>query len=250
MCGKTRFVTTLRKVYTGPCYIFNFDTEENLTPIVLSPGMGEVEYDQFDHEAGYDQLIKKIVELKKAASESYRTDGKPFPWDLIVLENGNNLHKITMDTILRLAGRVDSDGARIQDWGLAADRVKKRLKEIIDLPCPVYVTFHQQIEKEEIYGRAVGRILIPGKFLPDEIPPMFNMFLHFIADSKAGKTEYKVQCGSDPLWPAGDKTGSLDTFEEPDFSIMAAKIGKKLALARAAAKLETKPLPTIEGVTT
>lgn len=233
MCGKTRFVTTLRKVYKGPCYIFNFDPEDNLTPIKLSPGMGDIEYDQYDHPSGYDQLVRKIIELKKLAAESGRKDGKPFPYDLIVVENVNVLHSTTMQCLLTLAGRADTDGARIQDWGLAADRVKKRLKEIIDLPCPIYVTAHQQLEKDEIYGRTVGRILIPGKFLPDEIPPMFNMFLHFITTTKSGGApEYKIQCSSDPLWPAGDKTGSLDPFEEPDFSKMAVKIGAKLDTAR------------------
>jgi hypothetical protein len=241
MCGKTRFITTLRKVYKGPCYIFNFDPEDNLTPIILTPGMGDIEYDQYDHPSGYEALVKKIIEFRKLSAEASRTDGKPFPYDLICVENVNILHSTTMQCLLTLAGRVDTDGARIQDWGLAADRVKKRLKEILDLPCPVYVTAHQQLEKDEIYGRTVGRILIPGKFLPDEIPPMFNLLLHFITTPKSGGgPEYKIQCASDPLWPAGDKTGSLLAFEEPDFEKMAIKFDEKLKAARAAAATVTK----------
>jgi hypothetical protein len=236
MCGKTRFITTLRKVYKGPCYIFNFDPQDNLTPIILAPGMGDVEYDQYDVSNGYDLLVRKIIELRKASAEASREGGKPFPYDLICVENVNVMHKTTIETLLTLAGRADTDGARIQDWGLAADRVKKRLKEIVDLPCPIYVTAHQQLEKDEIYGRTVGRILIPGKFLPDEIPPMFNLFLHFITTTKSGGVpEYKIQCASDPLWPAGDKTASLEAFEEPDFVKMAVKFGNKLTAARAAA---------------
>lgn len=246
MSGKTRFITTLRKVYKGPCYLFNFDPVDNLTPIILAPGMGDIEYDQYDHSRGYEQMVKKIIELRKLSSEASRTDGKPFPYDLIVVENGNGLHRVTMECLLTLAGRVDTDGARIQDWGLASTRVKARLQEILELPCPVYVTFHQQIEKDEIYGRATGRILIPGKFLPDEIPPMFNLLLHFVTTTKAGGIpEYKIQCASDPLWPAGDKTGSLDAIEEPDFVKMAAKFGAKISAARlAAATALTKPKET------
>lgn len=244
MCGKTRFIISLRKVYKGPCYIFNFDTEDNLTPITLAPGMGDIEYDQYDTDDGYENLVKKIVEFRKLASEAAKKDGKPFPYELIVLENINIMHKVTMEKLLSLAGRADVDGARIQDWGLASERVKKRLKEIIDLPATVYVTAHQQIERDEIYGRANGRILIPGKFLPDEIPPMFNLFLHFVTTTKSGGApEYKVQCASDPLWPAGDKTGSLEPTEEPDFVKMAAKFGAKIGAARmiaaASAKAET-----------
>ena len=236
MAGKTRFITTIRKVYKGPCYILNFDAQDNLTPIVLAPGMGDVEYDQYDTSDGYQKLVNKIVELRKAAAEDGKEGGKPFPWDLIVVENLNVMHQVTIQTLLGLASRSDTDGARIQDWGIAATRVKARIKEILDLPCPVYMTAHQQIEKDEIYGRATGRILIPGKFLPDEIPPMFNLQLHFITTPKVGgEPEYKIQCKSDPLWPAGDKTGSLDAIEEPDFVKMAAKFGVKLAAARAAA---------------
>jgi hypothetical protein len=241
MCGKTRFLISLRKVYKGPCYIFNFDPEDNLTPITLAPGMGDVEYDQYDTLDGYENLVKKIIEFRKLSSESTREGGKPFPYDLICLENLNIMHKVTIDALLRLAGRSDIEGARIQDWGLAASRVKARVKEILDLPCPVYMTAHQQLEKDEIYGRTVGRILIPGKFLPDELPPMFNLQLHFITTTKSGGApEYKVQCASDPLWAAGDKTGSLEPIEEPDFVKMAAKFGTKIAAARAVAKL-SKP---------
>lgn len=244
MSGKTRFVTTIRKVYKGPCYIFNFDAQDNLTPIILAPGMGDIEFDQYDTSNGYEKLVTKIVELRKHAAEEARTGGKPFPYDLVVVENLNIMHQVTLQTLLGLAGRSDTDGARIQDWGVASTRVKARIKEILDLPCPVYMTAHQQIEKDEIYGRATGKILIPGKFLPDEIPPMFNLQLHFITTPKVGgEPEYKIQCKSDPLWPAGDKTGSLNAVEDPDFEKMAAKIEAKLATARAAATTITKETP-------
>lgn len=113
------------------------------------------------------------------------------------------------------------------------------MKEVLALPSSVYVTFHHQIEKDEIYGRATGRLLVPGKYLPEEIPPMFNMFLHFMISTKAGggEPEYWVQCAGDNLWPAGDKTGSLSFKEEPDFGKMWEKIVKaKLSLEKGASK--------------
>lgn len=235
MSGKTRFIRSLLKqlaknkgVATVPAYIFNFDTKDNLLPLALDPSTSHVEYDQYSGPEGYEAMVKKIVLLKREC-----------PYDLVVIENGGQLHKAMADYIMKINGRADSDGLRIQDWGLAAERVKMRLKEVLALPSSVYVTFHHQIEKDEIYGRATGRLLVPGKYLPEEIPPMFNMFLHFMISTKAGggEPEYWVQCAGDNLWPAGDKTGSLSFKEEPDFGKMWEKIVKaKLSLEKGASK--------------
>jgi len=225
MCGKTRFIGTMIKALsklnsTGKsrCYIFNCDTEDNLLPLrLIFPDLASsIEYDQYEGATGYEALLKKIVALRKEC-----------PYDLVVLENGGQFHRMIFDYIMKVNGRSDSDGARIQDWGLASERVKVRLKEILSLQACVYVTFHQQIEKDEIFGRATGKLLIPGKFLPDEVPPMFNMFLHFMVSAKVGgEPDYWIQCATDNLWPAGDKTDSLLFREEPDFGLMLDKIIK------------------------
>lgn len=231
MAGKTRFmrsmISTLRKILgrEPKVYIFNFDTRDNLLPIATDPKSVDcIEYDQYnDPDKGYDNLVKKIVALKKSCE-----------YDLIVVENGGQMHRCIFDYVMKINGRSDSDGARIQDWGLVGERLKVRLKEILELPAMVYVTFHQQLEKDEIFGRAFGRLLVPGKSLPEEVPPMFNLFLHFVTATKAGgEPEYWIQTAGDNLWPAGDKTDALDFKEAPDFEKMWEKINKtKLALEK------------------
>jgi hypothetical protein len=226
MAGKTRFIATIlrslrKQLGREPrCYIFNFDSRDNLLPVAKCPDVaGWVEFDQYNtpDTTGYDSLVRKIVALKKQCD-----------YDLVCVENGGQMHRAIFDYIMKINGRTDADGARIQDWGLAGERLKVRLKEILELPAMTYVTFHQQIEKEEIYGRAVGRLLVPGKSLPDEIPPMFNLFLHFVITTRSGgEPDYWVQCAGDNLWPAGDKTGSLSFREEPDFERMWEKINKQ-----------------------
>lgn len=223
MAGKTRFIAsmlrTLKKTLgrDPKAYVFNFDTRDNLLPIAREADIVNwVDFDQYNlaDATGYDAMLKKIVALRKEC-----------PYDLIVVENGGQMHRAIFDYIMKINGRSDADGARIQDWGLAGERLKVRLKEILELPAMIYVTFHQQMEKEEIYGRAVGRLLVPGKSLPDEVPPMFNLFLHFVITTKAGgEPDYWVQCAGDNLWPAGDKTDCLAFREEPDFAKMWAKI--------------------------
>lgn len=222
MSGKTRFIRSLVRQITktkgspARVYVFNFDTEDNLLPLALDPVCSGIEYDQYSGADGYDALVKKIVMLKRECL-----------YDLVVVENGGAFHKCVCDNILKVNGRTDVEGMRQNDWGLAHERLKKRFAEILSLPAAVYVTFHHQVEKEEIFGRALGRLLVPGKHLPEEIPTMFNMFLHFMSTTKVGgEPDYWVQCAGDNLFPAGDKTGSLSFKEEPDFEKMWTKIVK------------------------
>ena len=222
MSGKTRFIrsliATLSKVKGSParCYIFNFDTKDNLLPLALDPNCSGIEFDQYHGSEGYEAMLKKVIALKRDC-----------PYDLVVLENGGAFYKTITDNIMYVNKRVDSDGLRQNDWGLAHERFVKRIQEFLALPAAIYVTFHHQIEKEEIFGRAVGRLLVPGKHLPEQVPGMFNMYLHFMIGTKAGnQPEYWVQCAGDNLWPAGDKTGTLGYKEEPDFEKMWTKIAE------------------------
>lgn len=215
MSGKTRFIISMRKVFRGPCYIFNFDMEDNLLPLLNDPAMGDVEYDQYNNEKGYDNIVTKIVQFKRSC-----------PYGLIVLENLNVMYRVLMEHTLRIAQRVDTDGARIQDWGLTNKRLLDRLKEVLELPCPIYATSHEQREKEEASGRFVGSLLIPSKELPAMVPAMFNVNLRFYSIQNPGTApEYWVQCAGDGTFVAGDKTGTLAFREKPDFVEMAKKMG-------------------------
>lgn len=233
MQGKTRFINSLRKVYNGPCYVFNYDLEDNLMPLMTDAKSDSIEYDQYDTFGGYDALVKKIVALKREC-----------PYDLIVLENINRLYRNTMDKVLQLAGRTESDGARIQDWGNVNKKVFDRLKELLSIDGPrcIYVTAHQALEKDETTGRWAGQILIPSKELPEMVPAMFNLQLRFCSKAAPGKDPvYYIQCAGDGTWNAGDKTGALSFQEEPDFVKMAAKIGKRIIEARKPAASTTTP---------
>lgn len=43
MSGKTTFLKTIRKVFKGPCYIFNYDMEDNLLPLMSDPASADIE---------------------------------------------------------------------------------------------------------------------------------------------------------------------------------------------------------------
>lgn len=238
MSGKTRFINSLRKVYTGKCLIINYDMEDNLITLMSDPAASDIEYDQYDIPAGYDNLVKKIVALRREC-----------PYDLIVLENLNRLYRNTMDKVLQLASRSEADGARIQDWGNANKKVFDRIRDLLTINGPrcVYMTAHQSLEKDETIGRFVGQILIPSKDLPQQLPSMFNMFLRFYTTQAPGKPPaYWVQCAGDGTWDAGDKTGGLSPKEEPDFVKMATKIGKRFFEPRRSDATPAEPAATAE----
>lgn len=211
--GKTRFPGTAK----GSKYWFNF--EENNIVTLLANGV-EADYDNYDDKpdsksSGYTRIIAKIVDLKKDC-----------PYNVVVVDTGMGFYKAHFDHIMKLN---NLEVARIQDWGLTGERVKNDLKEILRLPAHVFVIFHEQLEKDETFGRVMGRIAIPGKYLPDEIPGMFNMFLHFKVQAQAGKEPKRVVATTpDSLFPACDKYGALDPIEEPDFNKIWEKIERKL----------------------
>jgi hypothetical protein len=217
MAGKTTFIKSIRKVFKGPCYIFNFDLEDNLMPLITDPASKDIEYDQYNHEKGYDELVKKLVTLRRSC-----------PYEVIVLENLNRMYRHIMQTVLRLASRTEDDGPRQNDWGSCNKKVYDRVKELIETPGPsvIYVTTHESLEKDETTGKMEGQIYIPGQQLLKELPPMFNLAFHFRTSNKANDLpERWIQCATDNLWPAGDKFAALAFKEPADF----VKIWEKLS---------------------
>ncbi len=234
MSGKTTLIKSIRRVFSGPCYIFNFDMEDNLFPLISDPASADIEYDQYDNAKGYDNLVRKIVELKRAC-----------PYKVVVLENLNRMYKHTFDQVMVLANRTEEQGSRLQEWGNTNKKVYDRLKEILDLDGPecIYVTTHQFLDKDETSGKMVGQILIPGRQLPEEIPPMFNLNLHFsLVQVPTKAPEHWVFTKNDGTWKAGDKTATLDFKERADFVEMWKKIGPRF---RAVASPVATPAPAI-----
>lgn len=207
--GKTHFISTV----PGKKYVMNFE-QDNIVTLATIKDSGTT---TFDDIKSYDDLLEKMLALSKVN-----------PYDFIALDGGRAIYQLIMDGIIKGTGR---EMPQIQDYGLAGDRFKKVLRQFNTLKCDTYVTFHEQIEKDELLGRTLGRLLIPGKFLPDEIPPLYNLCFHFVnKPSKDDKPVRRIHTAPTPMFPtAGDKFNALDMEEEADFSIIKAKIEARLA---------------------
>lgn len=204
--GKTTLLGHLIRLTCGPsgegAYIMNFDPEYNLAPLKRMGLLG-VDYQQFG-KGTYDQLLTKTVEFHKT------------PPKLLAVENGGRFYDMIIHQISAGAGRPEIPA--IQDYKLAQDRTISRLEDLIKVKCPLYVSFHEQVEKDEaVTGRILGRLLITGRQIPDLIPPMFNTFLHFSPKASAGGTSkpaFRVFSCSDGMFHASDKFDQLLPVEE------------------------------------
>lgn len=218
--GKTFFIKSIMRALnkTKPGtkgYIFNFE-DNNLWPLADYEQPGLIEYDDYK---GYDPILQKIVSFKRFSPDN-------FPYGVVIIDGGNTMHRIVMEHVLLLGKR---ELPQIQDYGLAQERMVQRVKDLLSLPCHIYFTFHEQLEKDELTGKTSGRILVPGAKLPDMIPPLFNMWLHFdMTTTKGGIPKRVVRCMPDPTFGASDKFGALLPVEEPDFQIMWDKVLAKV----------------------
>jgi hypothetical protein len=211
MSGKTTFLGHIIKLHCGDtgegAYICNFDTEYNLAPVARM-GLTKVQYDQYTQQS-YDTWLTKVVTFLDERR-------RPFSPKVFAIENGARAYDSVLYQICSSAGRAETP--QIQDYRLAQDRMIARLLEVLKIPCLVYVSFHDQTEKDEAStGRILGKLLVTGRQLPDLIPPMFNTFLHFSPKAVQGggaKPAFRIFTASDGIFGAGDKFDALPAVEE------------------------------------
>lgn len=218
----------------GRKYWFNYD-QDNI--ISLKARGIEAEYDNYDNRDGYIQFLSKLMQLKKLAEK------KEFPYDVGIVDTGQGLYRSFLQHITRLGNREEKP--QIQDWGLAQDRMRDALKELMRLPWHFFCIFHEQMEKDEISGRVIGRILLAGRNFPEEVPAMFNMFLRFVVTAQKDKEEtVKVSTTPTTIWPASQKFGNaLLPIEEPDLALIWDKVTKHMAGIKDGSIDPTKPQP-------
>lgn len=211
--GKTRYLGTHPKLY-----VFNFEGKNIIT---MTYAGQDAEYDDF---TSYEQVLAKIVELKKTCGSSARPMPDA-PYQTIGLDSITRMYDVVMEAVLRLSGR---EVPQIQDWGLAHERTKLIIKALRELPCHLVVTALQGYDKDEATGVMVGGISMPGKMM-SEIPPLFNFFGRMIVEpgkGAEGRPRYWLSTTPTTIFPAGDKTGRLDPREYPDFTNIWEKITK------------------------
>ena len=214
--GKTTMLSTM----PGPRYLVNFDRENRLP---LEINKVDVEYDDIIARpdiVGYEELLKKILMLK----ERFKQGNGP---KTICIDTGRDMYRVCMYYILKTQGK---EMPTQPDWGLAHERFLQRLNDFLDMPCHLLVNFHEMMDKDDITGRILGTINLPGKDMPNEVMKKFNIKLHGVMEpgSKPGEWKRVIHTANTSMFAADDKSGALSFAEEPDLGKMLAKIQAKL----------------------
>ena len=230
--GKTTLLMQARKVFDR-IFVLNFDPQSNLTMIAAQHGIKSgVSFLQFDESVDspgqrWDGFIDAMVRLHNRATPEHQPD-------LVIIENGGEFHKLCLNYSLALRTNRQASAGKTavwtnptkEDYGAAHARFYQNIRELHTMNCHTAVTFHQQIEKDEVTGVILGRLLIEGKNTPEKTPGMFNMHLHTSTQPGAigAKPSYIVETVKQGLFQASDKSGALAPIEKADFPAMYLKI--------------------------
>lgn len=76
-------------------------------------------------------------------------------------------------------------------------------------------------------GRILYGPMMPGKLLSNQLPYLFSEVFALRAErTPDGEIQRALQCQSDGLWQAKDRSGVLEPWEEPDLGKIIGKIGE------------------------
>ena len=193
-CGKTTLSKTLPK------------------PVVLSAEGGLLSLK--DDNIPYVE-IKSMTDLHEA-----------YAW----LQDSDEFESVVLDSISEIAEVVLSHEKKINKDGRAAyGEMDVQLSEIIrafrDLNMHVLMTAKLEKQQDEM-GRMLYFPSLPGNKTAQKLPYFFDEVLALrIEKDEEGKTQRALMCDSDGLWLAKDRSGKLETWEEPDLGEIIAKVG-------------------------
>jgi hypothetical protein len=159
--------------------------------------------------------------------EAYRflAEGQAFEW-------------VCLDSLSEIAEVVlANEKAQTKDprkaYGELADQMVTLVKAFRDLPGRnVYMSAKLERQKDEASGVMLYQPMMPGQKLAQALPYLFDeLFVLRVEKDTEGALQRWLQTSSDVQYTAKDRSGALDTFEEPDLAAIAAKIHQPLAKA-------------------
>ena len=153
-------------------------------------------------------------------------------WEAYELAASGKYKSVAIDSISEIAEMVlFSEKKLTKDPRAAYFSLNERLVEIVrgfrDLPMDVYMAAKLEREQDES-GRLIFGPSMPGKKLSADIVYQFDeVFCLRKETSPDGKTESMLMCSTDGVYQAKDRSGALETWEEPDLGAIIEKIKKR-----------------------
>lgn len=137
---------------------------------------------------------------------------------------------VALDSLSEIAEVVlAAEKARSKDprqaYGEMQDQMAKLIRAFRDLAGRhVYMTAKVEKSQDDM-GRVLYSPSMPGNKLGQALPYFFDEVLAARVEKDAdGNTQRAIQCESDGVWQAKDRSGKLDAWEAPDLGAIINKI--------------------------
>ena len=153
-------------------------------------------------------------------------------YDFVVnTEEGQSFKWICLDSISEIAEVVLNHEKKVakdprQAYGALAEKMTDLIRAFRDLPGRnVYFSCKQERAKDEQSGAMLYYPAMPGNMLKQGVGYFFDeVFALRVEKDADGNPTRWLQTSRDYNYEAKDRSGSLDMFESPDLSAIAAKI--------------------------
>lgn len=169
----------------------------------------------------YQEMINIMPDLKENAGKQFGCLG---------IDSLSFLQKMVMDNVLSLVGR---EIPRFDEWNLNAERMRKLLARICEIPVPIIFTALTGSVKDEVTGKISGGPDLPGK-LAGELARYCSIVARLYVRSTYDKNgqlipSYKYTVVGDDTWYAKDRSGLVSPEGETNFKAFEAAFrgGKK-----------------------
>lgn len=166
-----------------------------------------------------------VIEVATIADvhDAYRfiaesADARDFRW--VCLDSVSEIAEVVLSAEKKLT--KDPRAA----YGALQEQMSDLLRAFRDLPGRnVYMSAKLDRQKDELTGAMLYQPSMPGQRLGQALPYLFDELLVLRVEKDAeGAPSRWLQTGADLQYVAKDRSGTLDQYEPPDLSAIAAKI--------------------------
>jgi len=146
-------------------------------------------------------------------------------------DQANNFDSIALDSISEIAEVVlSAEKKKTKDPRQAYGELMTQMQDLIRAFRDIkgkHVYFTAKCEKQQDeQGRLLYSPSMPGAKLGQQLPYFFDeVFALRVEKGEDGKPVRALQCDSDGLWAAKDRSGKLEAWEMPDLGEIIRKIG-------------------------
>ena len=221
--GKSTILSTCRQ----PVYIASFDPGGTKLPVLEQMEKDGLAFLDTEYELEDMKRPKALAAFEKTYDKMER-EGVFDSIGTFAIDSLTTFGDALMNYILKRENRAGTT-PQIQDYLVQQTMLQQMFRKMCALPCDFVVTGHISTDKDEVTGRMVTSLLIPGKAAA-KVPVLFDEVLISTVemDSKR-QPSFSVRLVGDAKYKTSTRRFSgknFEPFEKPDIMELRAKAGK------------------------